>query len=345
MSPKPIFLLGGTGFVGNYVTELLYQKYPEHRLIALLRNVTPERTQELRSLHPDVEVLEGNLEDRGLISETAEKVDIVIHVAHSDHEPSVSAVLEGLIKRSAAKGGEPPIYLHMSGCGIIADNARGEHIPRESIKEWSDLDLSLYDCPSENTHLPTDKAIFEAGIREENPIRTIIVFPSLIYGSGKTRKRSGMWVPIFTEFARKAGHAGTWGPGEVTQYAIHVKDVASAVMMLLGAALEGKVKGGEDGLFFATTKEPNMTWKKINDVLGEILFKRGEVKEKRSRPFSSEITEPLGDYGWSLLGSNGFARPDKLTAMGWQPEWTKKVPLRDVLYEMIEDGVDSHRTH
>ncbi|KXT06095.1 hypothetical protein AC578_1301 [Pseudocercospora eumusae] len=348
MSPKTIFLLGATGFVGSYVTELLYQKYPEHRLIALLRNPTPERTQELRSLHPNIEILHGNLEDRNLVAETAENVDIVVHVAHSDHEPSVSAILEGLTKRSAAKGRtneELPIYLHMSGCGIIADNARGERIPRECVKEWSDLDLSLYECPAENTHLPTDKQIFEAGMRKEKPIRTVIVFPSLIYGVGRTGKRSGMWVPIFTELARKAGHAGTWGPGEVTQYAVHVRDVAGAVMVLLSAALEGRVKGGEDGLFFATTKEPNMTWKEINDVLGEILFKRGEVKEPGSKPFAPEITEPLGDYGWSLLGSNGFARPDKLTAMGWEPEWTKKVPLRDVLYEMIEDGIDSHRTH
>ncbi|EME89537.1 uncharacterized protein MYCFIDRAFT_76882 [Pseudocercospora fijiensis CIRAD86] len=344
MSPKTIFLLGATGFVGSYVTELLAQEYPEHRLIALLRNVTPERTQGLRSLHPGVEILEGNLEDRELVAATAETVDIVIHVAHSDHEPSVSATLEGLTKRSA-KGGELPIYLHMSGCGILADNARGEYVPPSKIKEWSDIDLDLNDCPSENTHLPTDKAIFAAGTREENRIRTIIVFPSLIYGIGKNRSRCGMWVPIFTELARKAGHAGTWGPGEVTQYAIHVRDVANVVILLLGAALDGKVKGGDDGLFFATTKEPNMSWKEINDVLGEILFKRGEVKESGSKPFPPEITEPLGDYGWSLLGSNGFARPDKLTAMGWKPEWTKKMPLRDVIYEMIEDGIDSYRTH
>lgn len=316
MAQKSLVLLGATGFVGCYVTELLAQKHPEFEVTTILRSVTPERTSILRSLDPNISILEGDLEDRELVSNTAEKADVVIHVAHSDHEPSVSAVLEGLTRRAQAArkaGGEPPIYLHMSGCGIVADNVRGEYRAPETIKEWSDLDLDLNECPSGNTHLPTDKAILAAGTRKEDPIRTIIVFPSLIYGMGKT-ERCGMWLPIFAEFARKCEHAGTWGPGEVTQYAIHVRDVASAVLFLLEAALDGRVKGGEDGLceyqacdatggadselmeivVFATTKEPNMTWKEINDVLGEVLWKRGEIKEPYSKPFPPEITEPLG---------------------------------------------------
>lgn len=151
--------------------ELLGRKHPELRLLCLVRDATPEKAASLKSLSPRVDVVEGTLEDSEVISRTSEKVDIVIHIAHSDHAPSVEAVLAGLSRR----GGDSrpaPLYLHMSGCGIIADNVRGEYI--DNPKEWTDVDLRLdeYDsllekscdsadvlasCPSDNTHLASDR--------------------------------------------------------------------------------------------------------------------------------------------------------------------------------------------
>lgn len=83
------------------------------------------------------------------------------------------ATLAGLEKSSAARPGNPPLYIHISGCGILSDNARGEHV--ESVEEHSDIGLDLkkyvvlpaassssrsYDvpfrCPPSNTHLESD---------------------------------------------------------------------------------------------------------------------------------------------------------------------------------------------
>jgi len=60
--------------------------------------------------------------------------------------------------------------------------------------------------------------------------------------------RSGAWVPIYSSFAKAAGHAGTWGPGEVSQYCIHVRDVAAAVLCVLKYLLEDPRRGGSSGL-------------------------------------------------------------------------------------------------
>ena len=49
------------------------------------------------------------------------------------------ATLDGLEKNSASRPGKPPLYIHISGCGILSDNVRGEKV--DNIKEWSDIGL------------------------------------------------------------------------------------------------------------------------------------------------------------------------------------------------------------
>ena len=49
--------------------------------------------------------------------------------------------------------------------------------------------------------------------------------------------------------AKKAGYAGTWGPGANSMNNIHVKDVASAIICVLQTALEGKADEGAEGLW------------------------------------------------------------------------------------------------
>lgn len=48
--------------------------------------------------------------------------------------------------------------------------------------------------------------------------------------------------------------------------------------------------------------------------------------------------------GWSLLGSNGHARADRLAQLGWTPGWTKKEPLAIVIADMLDVGVNVERT-
>lgn len=52
-----------------------------------------------------------------------------------------SATLAGLNKSAAARPGNPPLYIHISGCGILADDARGE--PMDHVDEYSDIGLDL----------------------------------------------------------------------------------------------------------------------------------------------------------------------------------------------------------
>jgi len=141
MSPPTVLVLGATGFLGGHLLELLNIRHPELRLICLVRDPTPGKNAALKRLNSQVEILEGTLEDGDVISGAAGYVDAVIHIAHSDHVASVEAILRGLKRRTAKNSQKRPLYLHMSGLGIIADNVRGEHV--DDPKEWTDIGLRL----------------------------------------------------------------------------------------------------------------------------------------------------------------------------------------------------------
>ncbi|KAJ6536134.1 hypothetical protein B0H19DRAFT_1222948 [Mycena capillaripes] len=340
MVPQTLFLLGASGFVGGELLLLLAREHPEFRIRALLRDVTPERTSALKALHPGIEIVQGFFEDRQTIQTEAEEADIVINTASSDHWPSVEATLEGLEKNSAENLGKPPLYIHVSGSGIISDNVRGEKVTH--VREWTDMGLRLKDCPQENTHLESDTKIIEAGTRTKNRVRAIILLPGQIYGTGRGLQKTTLWVRIFLDIVKNAGYCGTWGPGENSQSNIHVRDMARAVTTVLNAALEGRAGEGADGLYFTVSSAPLITYHDWCTMMGDILFEKGFAKERGAKPFPLEITEPWGHYGWSLFGSNQRARPDRLSALGWVPEQSLLSSIHEEFPAMVEAALEDY---
>lgn len=166
MSSPSIFFLGATGYLGSEFLMLLAKEYPSYPVTALVRNATDARRAALHKIHSNLTVIDGTLNDASIIDEAVQMADIVFNIASSDHWHSVKgglkflppipsnsrrlfiATLDGLEKKSAARPGNPPLYIHVSGCGIISDNARGQG--PVSGKVWSDIGLNLkeYVCPN-----------------------------------------------------------------------------------------------------------------------------------------------------------------------------------------------------
>lgn len=338
MSPTPtIFFLGATGYLGSEFIILLARDYPQLPIVALLRASTPERIAALKAIHPNISAVEGTLDDDAVIQRETERADIVINSASSDHWPSVKSTLAGLKKNSASKPGNPPVYIHVSGCGIISDDARGE--PVQTVREWSDVGLNLKDCPPTNMHLESDIPIVEAGTRKEDPVRTLIVYPGQIYGVGEGIQKTTLWLRIFLDMTKKVGHAGTWGPGANSMNNIHVKDCASALLVVFKAALEGRADEGAEGIYFASTMEPKVSYHDWTKVMGDILYAKGIIKEGGSRPMPAEVVDPLGHYGWSLLGGNQFSKPERLLRFGWEPVYSSKLSLIDSMAGAIDTAL------
>ncbi|KAI9566146.1 hypothetical protein HD554DRAFT_1227411 [Boletus coccyginus] len=337
VEPQTVFFFGATGYLGSQFLILLNEKLPQLHVVALLRNATQERKEQLQKVYPNISFVEGSLDDDAIIREQVSKVDIVINCASSDHPASVKSTLAGLDMNSKNNPGKPPLYIHISGCGIVSDNARGE--PVEYVKEWSDIGLDLKQCNPENTHLDSDIPIVEAGSRIENPVRTIIYFPAQIYGVGEGIQKTTLWLRIFLDMTKNVGYAGTWGPGANTMNNIHVRDCAMGLFLVLQAALEGRADEGPEGLYFSASMEPKVTYHEWTKFMGDYLFSQGIIKQGGSRPLPAEIVDPLGNYGWSLLGGNLFVKPERLYKLGWEPTETKKLSLLDSLPDAIKEAL------
>ncbi|KAJ7583593.1 hypothetical protein C8J56DRAFT_830923 [Mycena floridula] len=330
--PSSILFLGATGFVGGEVLQLLAKELPDIPIVAVVRNITADKTEKLQELHSGLTLVEGALSDDAILQEQASKTDVVINCASSDHHASVVSILAGLKVRATSKP-EAPIYLHMSGCGITSDNSRGElFVPK---KVFTDIGLRLTECENVS-HVISDQDIIAAGTRKEHPIRSMIICPSWIYGLSTGLQRFTMPVRLYTHMATEVGVAGTWGRGKNVMNEIHVKDVASAVLTILKAALNGSAFEGEDGIYFAV--HPRMVnMYDINRTIGDVFFAKGLVKEPGCKPWPESATAPLGEFGWSLLGGSAFARGEKLAKLGWEPKYTNESSLLDSLRLEVEE--------
>ncbi|KXN80903.1 hypothetical protein AN958_06850 [Leucoagaricus sp. SymC.cos] len=329
MTKPNLLFLGATGFVGSTLLQLLGQDpdlKAQFHITALCRN-SHQRLPELQKFYPDLEVVEGTLEADSIIQEQAAKADILINTASSDHIESIKSTLKGLEKYSAAHPGNPPIYIQCSGLGITSDNSHGEHVDIDDIPSYTDVGLNLNEVPQQNQHVAQDKLVVEAGTRKKNPVRTMIIFPAWIFGVGEAIQKTTLPVRIWMEMFLKLGYAGTWGEGHSRMGNIHVKDVASAIMTVLKAALRGEADEGAEGFYFCVSRQDMVTNRTIATTIGNILYNKGLVQKTGSRRLPSEIVDPMGEYGWSLLGANLIAYPHRLSKFGWKPTETKKTPL------------------
>ncbi|KAF8996808.1 hypothetical protein BDQ17DRAFT_1310135 [Cyathus striatus] len=332
-----LFLLGATGFLGSqFLIHLSKSDLTKFHIRALLRAPIEKKEAQIKAIYPNLSVVEGTLEDDAIIQEEASKADYVINCASSDHHTSVVSTLAGLEKRSKAKPGNPPIYIHISGQGIVSDNSRGEFVELEKVPKYSDVGLDLDQCPSINMHLESDKLIVEYGTRKETPIRTLIVNPAWIYGVGEGVQKTTMPVRIFLDMFKKAGHAGTWGPGFSRMGNIHVKDCADAILVVFKAALEGKADEGKEGIYFVSSDQPMLFNNQITGKMGDVMFSKGLIPVGGTRPLPNEVVDPLGHYGWSLMGSNLIGIPHRLKKFGWEAKESQKITVLESLPDEIE---------
>ncbi|KAE9401308.1 NAD(P)-binding protein [Gymnopus androsaceus JB14] len=336
IQPLSIFLLGATGYVGGQVLDSLSRDFPAFPIRALARNLSPSKTMQLQSLHRKLEAIEGKLTDGKLIEEEAAKADIVINVAAAGDMDSVTAILRGLKHRSFSSPSTPtPVYIHMSGGGIVGDNAGGELIVPERL--WIDTELDLENI-KDNVFTGACEAIVEAS--KTGKIRTMILLPGLIYGIGPGIQKTSLPHRLYLNLAAQAGHSGTFGPGRNIVGLIHLKDVASAVSAVLKGALNGSDIGeGDKGFYFVLAKYMIST-ADFCGIIGDTLFKNGLISKPGSSSFSASVTDAAGQFVTTILGSSGFCRAERLASeLGWTAEHTELSPLYETLPGEIELAV------
>ncbi|EIW83625.1 hypothetical protein CONPUDRAFT_150700 [Coniophora puteana RWD-64-598 SS2] len=179
----------------------------------------------------------------------------------------------------------------MSGVSIISDRCNGE--PVKEPTEWTDKDEDFSTIlPHDTAHMDCKlpASIAEAGKRDKHPIRTFVLNPSLIYGIGAGMQRTTFWARDWIERAKEAGHSGTFGEGANALSHIHMHDVATALLVVLRAALTGKAQGWKAcNYFVGVSWTEQRAWAK---VVGDCLYSKGIVNEAGCRPWPEAVTGP-----------------------------------------------------
>lgn len=162
----------------------------------------------------------------------------------SDHEPSINALITGLVKRS-----EPSFLIHLSGTGIVADWHDPTYLGTLNPKIWSDIENldEITSRPDGELHRNVDKIIQKAATEHGDKLKTAIMCPPDIYGRGRGPGRTqSAYIPFFCNEIKKVGAAFYAGDGTNARSWVHIDDLMTLYLSLVEAAAVGG-KGADWG--------------------------------------------------------------------------------------------------
>jgi len=307
--PTKVFITGSTGYIGGTVLDAIVKSHPEYDITALLRT-TPDN---FAGLFPNVKVIQGDYNSADLISNAASEADIVVHNGDSDHEPSIKAIIAGLISKTSTG-----YLIHLSGTGIVADWREGRYEGRLNPKVWSDLaDIDeITSRPDAELHRNVDKIIQDAARTNSSILRTAIVCPPDIYGPGKGPGRtSSVYFPTFVKVIKKVGAPFYGGDGTNTRSWVHIDDLMKLYLGLIEAAAAGggTANWGVDGYYFAATQEHSQI--EIAKATGTVLKRHGILKSAKTTQIPLEtIADTMSDRTIPRLGTYMFAANSRTRA-------------------------------
>jgi hypothetical protein len=302
------------------VLSTLVSTHPEYSITVLLRNIPPDFT----TTYPNVKILEGEYDSREIITAAASEANIVIHNGNSDHEPSINALIAGLLLQSS-----PTFLLHLGGTGIVADWKSDTHRGELNPKIWSDIDDidAIWNLPDDALHRNVDKIIQAAAEKHGDKLHTAIICPPDIYGQGFGLARNqSVYFPTLYAESSKLGRTFYASSGTNTRSWVHISDLMTVYTRLVEAAANGGANAdwGLKGYYFCGSQEANQY--DLAVAAGKVLKKLGVVEEEEPKNCSLEVVGGmLGQYGRDgialyMYAANSRTRADRAgRVLGYKP--------------------------
>ncbi|KAI8814639.1 hypothetical protein BJ742DRAFT_703983 [Cladochytrium replicatum] len=319
---KKIFLTGATGYIGGSVLHRLYSTYPEWAYTVLVRS--PEKGKPVKDAFPNVTLAFGDLDSAKVIEDESAAADIVIHTADSsDHEGSAKAIAAGLVRGHSKE--KPGYWLHTGGTGILtfADSDAGR-LGYASDKVYDDLDGvdELTHLPDHAFHRNIDKLVLRTGALYPDSVRTAIICPSTVYGTG--------FGPVITRSSQvydlvkatiQRGKAPIVGPGKAIWNNVHIDDLADMYLLYCDAAAaryDTPQLWGQRG--YCLAENGQHVWSEVSGWIAQAAKERGLIPSADVENISDEETKAFGHYSalsWGL-NSRCSARRARMY-LGWMP--------------------------
>jgi nucleoside-diphosphate-sugar epimerase len=264
----------------------------------------------------------------------------VLHAADaSDHEGAAKAIAKGLKEGHSKEN--PGFWLHTGGTGILtyfdsAADKLGEHEEKE-FNDWDGVE-EVTTLPDEAFHRNVDKLVLEAGMKDPEVVKTVIVCPPTIYGKGRGPiSGRGRQVYEMAKLILEKGYAPIVGKGKARWTNVHVYDLSEVFVSLVEAAAKKDLNEeiwGAKGYMFIENGEH--VWADLSRSVAKKAAELGYI-EKDPKDQQLEKQEALDVAGFEAVSWGLNSRAKGLRAkkvLGWKPTHPS---LEDTVESILKD--------
>ncbi|PIF44579.1 nucleoside-diphosphate-sugar epimerase [Chryseobacterium sp. 52] len=287
---KKVLITGITGYIGGTVAKKLLER--NYRVMGLIRNEAAAKDLE----ESGIETIIGNIHDEAVLRSAVSQADAIIHTADSaDDAYAVDSLINAL-------EGSGKTFIFTSGSAIFGGKENGEKndfVFTEDIPLHPRLEMA--------SRVLINNYVLQSAKKN---IRSIVIVPTMVYGTGSGLKKDSIQLPALINFSKKKGFGAYFGPGENRWSNLHVEDLADLYVLALEKAKAGSLYYAENGS--STIKN-----------LAENISRNYHLQPAQSVSVQEAVNTfgPAG--GYFGFASSSVCNSDKAkTELGWKPQHT-----------------------
>jgi nucleoside-diphosphate-sugar epimerase len=283
-----VFVTGATGYIGGSVANKLIAT--GHEVSGLVRSEAKVPLLRERGVHPVV----GTLDDAATLTKAAQAADAVVHAASADHAGAVVTLVTAL-ERSGK------LLIHTSGSAIVADHTDGEYASAVPLTE----DDYFEPLPYRRARVDINRYVRQAAI--EKGIRSVVICPTMIYGTGRGPEPDSDQVPKLIALSKQVGAGVYFGKGLNRYSNVHIDDLVDLYLLVMEKAPGGSFFFAENG---------NTSFKELAEMISAALGFGG-------RTVSLPVEDVIRQYGEDArlgVASNSLVVAANARRLGWSPK-------------------------
>ncbi|KAI5196690.1 NAD(P)-binding protein [Aureobasidium subglaciale] len=340
--PADLVNTGVTGYIAGDAVYALAAAYPEIDFTFLVR--TQEKANSVQDAYPHSRIVRGDLDNYTLLEQESATADIVLHAADaSDHESAARAIAAGLARGHTKE--RPGYWLHTGGTGILcykdsANNFKG--LGQWTDEQYDDLEgiNSVVNLPDEAFHRNVDKIVLEAGTKNKDIVKTVIICPPTIYGTGRGPiGQRGRQVYEMAKLILSQGFIPVVGQGKARWTNIHVADLSNVYKSLALKAIAHDISEdiwGMNGYMFVENGEH--VWTDLAQVMAKEALERGYIKDPQHKSLSKDAAIEQAGFEAVSWGLNSRARAERARQyLDWRAD---RPSLEETVPEIIRQEHD-----
>lgn len=286
---KKILITGITGYIGGTVAKKLLEK--NYSVTGLVRNEADVKKLEQLG----IECIVGSIYDETVLKAAVSNADAVIHTADSADDAYAA---DSFIKLLEGSG---KTFIFTSGSAIFGGKENGEKndfVFTEDIPLNPRLEMA--------SRVLINQYVLQSS---EKNIRSIVIVPTMVYGTGLGLKKDSIQLPALINFSKEKGFGVYFGKGENIWSNLHIEDLADMYILALEKAKPGSLYYAENGSSTIKNLAENIS-RQYNLFL----------------PQSVSIQEAVNTFGpaggYFGFASNSLCSSDKAKIeLGWDPTY------------------------